>query len=222
MAHSRGPIPNEIRIPCRTSGVSDILICHRQTDAPANCANHFPTFERLDLKLQGQGCIRTEEGGRGVCDPKFCTPKMAQQDFPNGKFRFPPPWSLGLQGGRGAGVGGGGTSSYGRQRFQYIVAPGSAACGRSIAMMDSRGSRPPCCNTLPHCLATVGQPPDGTRRRGPTRPLVSSALSGWHSGPGSSRNSNASLLTPRPMGYPQKWTQATTWGAVCCRSGVEL
>ena len=30
----------------------------------------------------------------GVRDLKVCVPKMAQQDFPNGKFRFFPLWSL--------------------------------------------------------------------------------------------------------------------------------
>ena len=31
-----------------------------------------------------------ESGGGGVWDPKFCEPKMAQQDFPYWKFRFFP------------------------------------------------------------------------------------------------------------------------------------
>ena len=40
------------------------------------------------------------EGGKGVCDPKVCVPKMARPDFPNGKFRVFRRWSL-WSGGRG-------------------------------------------------------------------------------------------------------------------------
>ena len=36
------------------------------------------------------GLGRGEEGW----DPKLCVPKMAQQDFPDCKFRFFPLWSL--------------------------------------------------------------------------------------------------------------------------------
>ena len=43
------------------------------------------------------------EGGRGsIWGPKVCVPKMARQDFPNGKFRFFPRWSLWSGGGGGS------------------------------------------------------------------------------------------------------------------------
>ena len=38
----------------------------------------------------------------GVWDRKACVPKMARPDFPNGKFRFFPRWSL--WSGRGGGL----------------------------------------------------------------------------------------------------------------------
>ena len=38
-----------------------------------------------------------EEGGGGLGPKSLCT-KMARQDFPNGKFRFPPRWSLWSEG----------------------------------------------------------------------------------------------------------------------------
>ena len=47
----------------------------------------------------GQGCIRREWGGGGVLGPKSACPKMARPDFPNGKFRFFPKWSLWSGGG---------------------------------------------------------------------------------------------------------------------------
>ena len=55
------------------------------------------------LRTGAQGQIGREEGG-GVRDPKFCPPEMARPDFPNGRFRFFPRWSL------WSGVGGGGGS----------------------------------------------------------------------------------------------------------------
>ena len=50
---------------------------------------------------------RREGGGRGVWHPKDCAPKkkMAQSDFPNGKFGFVPRWSLWSWGGGGPGRG---------------------------------------------------------------------------------------------------------------------
>ena len=47
-----------------------------------------------------RGCIRREEGE--VWDPKFCVPKMAQQDFPSGKFRFSHDGYFGMGGGGGS------------------------------------------------------------------------------------------------------------------------
>ena len=45
----------------------------------------------LGTPRQGrQGSIRGGGGRGGVWDPKVCVPKMAQPDFPNGKFRFFP------------------------------------------------------------------------------------------------------------------------------------
>ena len=38
-----------------------------------------------------------------VWDPKLCAPKMARPDFPDGKFRFFPRWSLWSGGGSGGG-----------------------------------------------------------------------------------------------------------------------
>ena len=43
--------------------------------------------------------------GGGIWDPKVCVPKMARSDFPNGKFRFFPRWSL-WSGGKGGPSGG--------------------------------------------------------------------------------------------------------------------
>ena len=48
------------------------------------------------------GSIRRGGGGAGGWDPKVCVPKMTQQDFPNGKFRCFPRWSL-WSGGEGGG-----------------------------------------------------------------------------------------------------------------------
>ena len=56
---------------------------------------------------------REDDGGVGVWDPKFCVPQMARQDFPNGKFRCFPRWSLWSWGGAG--------SSYGCQPFECIL-----------------------------------------------------------------------------------------------------
>ena len=47
-----------------------------------------------------QGCVRKR--GVGGWYPKVCVPKMAQSDFPNGKSRFLPRWSLWSGGGGGS------------------------------------------------------------------------------------------------------------------------
>ena len=66
---------------------------------------------------------------KGGGDPKFCVPKMAQQDFPNGTFHFFPRWSLWSGGGsRGGGDpppcgGGGGGGSTGLHQHNIAVEP---------------------------------------------------------------------------------------------------
>ena len=46
---------------------------------------------------RGGGLLSGREGA--ARDPTVCVPKMARPDFPNGKFRFFPRWSLWSGGG---------------------------------------------------------------------------------------------------------------------------
>ena len=85
----------------------------------------------------GQANIRREEGrggGEGVWGPKVCGPTMAQSDFPNCTFRFPPRrtlWSWG-----------GGSS---RRPFQCNAGAGGSIkagwvpCGAAGAPCSGRG-----------------------------------------------------------------------------------
>ena len=57
----------------------------------------------------GRNVLEQRIGGEGGANVRV--PKMAQSDFPNGKFRFFPRWSLWSWGG------GGGGSSYGARPF---------------------------------------------------------------------------------------------------------
>ena len=88
----------------------------RRTGAGCTCEEERASESRGSHKSpaqQASGCLRARDrqgnigrGGRGwgaggVWVPKVCVPKIAQQDFPNCKFRFFPRWLLWWGGGGG-------------------------------------------------------------------------------------------------------------------------
>ena len=80
LAHREGH-GRRSRAPLKTRGVF-----MRHIGAPAR--------GRSPAERRGGGAnIRREEGGGGGWNTKFCVPKMAQSDLPNGKLRFLPRWS---------------------------------------------------------------------------------------------------------------------------------
>ena len=82
--------------------------------------------------LGGGGVLEGEEGG--VWDVKDCVPKMAQSDFPDGKFRFFPRRSF-WSGGGGPG-GAGGSPLLLLQRIAILILPFGGGGGGGLRILE--------------------------------------------------------------------------------------